>query len=212
VTSTDKSIQSVKSNKYGLLAGSYLREMVERRVFRRGETVRDTKSMMRLQSYLANLQQSDPQTDIKLAAQTAQPDASTLIKYFIPTMLFRIIAVVLLAYFVMAPEWILNLEIPILNIKLFIFPALLESLELSQPEFQTIAILNMALILILVSAVLNYLSSGKTRTVMQRVVQRIDTLVDFDRSSPQPTPVSEAAEAESSEEEEELAEEEEEEI
>ncbi|MHA2136823.1 MAG: hypothetical protein ACW98G_02975 [Candidatus Hodarchaeales archaeon] len=209
--STEKSIQSVQSKKFGLLAASYLREMVERRVFRSGETVRDTKSMMRLQSYLANLQQSDPQTDIKLAAQTAQPDAGSLIKYFIPTMIFRIIAVVLLSYFVMAPQWILDLEIPILNIKLFIFPALLDSLELSQPEFQTIAIMNMVLILILISAVLNYLSGGKTRTVMKRVVQRIDTLVDFDRSSPQPTAASEISDAESAVEEEELVEEEEEE-
>ena len=208
--SSDQSVQNVQSKKFGLLAASYLREMVERRVFRTGETVRDTKSMMRLQSYLANLQQSDPRTDLKLAAKTAQPDTGSLIKYFIPAMTFRIIAVVLLSYFVMAPEGILNIEI--LGVKLFIFPALLDSLELSQPEFQTIAILNMALILILIGAVLNYLSSGKTRTVMKRVVQRIDTLVDFDRSSPQPTAASDTSEAESISEEEELVEDEEEEI
>ncbi len=207
---TDQSIQNVQSKKFGLLAASYLREMVERRVFRRGDIVRDSKSMMRLQSYLANLQQSDPRTDSKLAAQTAQPDPSTLILYFIPAILFRIVAVVLLSYFVMSPEGLLNLEI--LGIKIFIFPALLDSLELSQPEFQTIAILNMALILILISAVLNYLSGGKTRTVMKRMVQRIDTLVDFDRSSPQPTTTSESPEAESMiEEEDDITDEEEEE-
>ncbi len=208
IATTDQSIQSMQSKKFGLLASSYLREMVERRVFRRGDTVRDSKSMMRLQSYLANLQQSDPRTESKLAAQTAQPDTSSLIRYFVPAMLFRLFAVILLSYFVMAPEGMLNLEIPILNIKIFIFPALLDSLELSQPEFQTIAILNMALILILIGAVLNYLSSGKTRTVMQRVVQRIDTLVDFDRSSPQPTAVSDVSESEDTEEEELLEEEE----
>ncbi|MHA1976048.1 MAG: hypothetical protein ACW98I_03990 [Candidatus Hodarchaeales archaeon] len=198
---TDQSIQNVQSKKFGLLAASYLREMVERRVFRSGETVQDTKSMMRLQSYLANLEQSDPRADLKLAAKTAQPDPGSLIKYFIPAMIFRMVAVVLLSYFVMAPEGILNLEI--FGIKLFIFPALIDSLELSQPEFQTIAILNMALILIMIGAVLNYLSGGKTKSVMKRVVQRIDTLVDFDRSSPQPTADSETIEAESTAEEEE---------
>ncbi|PWI49740.1 hypothetical protein CEE45_01025 [Candidatus Heimdallarchaeota archaeon B3_Heim] len=209
--STDQSIQSMQSSKHGLLAASYLREMVERRVFKRGETVRDSKSMMRLQSYLANLQQSDPRVDLKLAAQTAQPDASSLIKYFIPAMIFRIIAVVVLAYFIMAPEGVLNLEI--LGIKLFIFPALVDSLEISQPEFQTILILNMVLILILVGVILKYLTSGKTRKVMERVVQRIDTLVDFDRSTPQPTASSEPSEEDSilDEEEEELLDTEEEE-
>ena len=128
-------------------------------------------------------------------------------------MLFRIIAVVSLAYIIMAPEWLLNIKIPILDIQLFVFPALLDSLELSQPEFQTIALLNMALILILMGVILNYLSGGKTRNVMRRVVQRIDTLVDFDRSAPQPTAASEPSEEESilDEEEEELSDTEEEE-
>ena len=178
---TDQSIKSIQSKKFDLLASSYLREMVERRVFRRGETERDAKSTMRLQSYLANLSQSDPQLDMKLAAQTAQPDISSLVKYFVPTMIFRIVAVIVISYFVMAPEGILNIFM------LDSFPALLDSLEISQPEFQTIAILNMALFFILIGVILKYLYTGRTGKVLERVVQRIDTLVDFDRSSPQST-------------------------
>ena len=194
---TDQSIQSVQSKKFGLLAASYLREMVERRVFKRGETVQDAKSMMRLQSYLTNLNLSDPETDSKLAAKTAQPDISSLIKYFVPEMLFRIIAVVLLSYFIMAPEGILNIFMAVS------FPALVDSLELSQPEFQTIAILNVALLMILLGALLKYLSSGKTGKVLERVVQQIDTLVDFDRARPQPTEASDLAEEDSETEEQE---------
>jgi len=177
-SSTDKSVQSVQSKRFGLLAASYLREMVERRVFKRGDTVRDAKTMMRLQSYLSNLTHSDPRAEAKLAAQTAQPDVSSLLKYFLPAMLFRVVAVILLSYFIMSPEGILNFFMSAS------FPALIDSLELSQPEFQTIAILNVVLIFILIGAVLNYLSSEKTGKALKRVVQQIDTLVDFDRSSP----------------------------
>lgn len=185
---TDQNIQSVQSKKFGLLAASYLREMVERKVFRREETAQDPKSMMRLQSYLTNLNLSDPETDAKLAAKTAQPDISSLIRHFVPEMLFRIVAVVLLSYFIMAPDEIL---------KIFMgssFPALVDSLELSQPEFQTIAILNVALMMILLGALLKYIYSGKTKDALVRVVQQIDTLVDFDRTSPQSTGPAEAAE------------------
>ncbi|MHA2328163.1 MAG: hypothetical protein ACXACR_06540, partial [Candidatus Hodarchaeales archaeon] len=176
----EHSVQSVQGKKFGLLAASYLREMVERRVFRKGEAVQDAKSMMRLQSYLANLNQSDSKTDLKLSARTAQPDVSALLKHFIPAMLFRIVMVVLLSYFIMAPESILT---PLMTAS---FPALLQSLELSQPEFRTIAIINVVLIFILLSAVLHYLTSGRTGAVLGQarsmVVQQIETLVDFDRA------------------------------
>ena len=175
----DQSVQSVQSKKFGLLAASYLREMVERRVFKRGDTVRDAKTMMRLQSYLNNLTHSDPRTEAKLAAQTAQPDVSSLMKYFLPAMLFRVVAVILLAYFIMSPDAILNFFMGAS------FPALLDSLELSQPEFQTIAILNVALLFILIGAILNYFSSERRIKVMDRVVQQVGTIVDFSRSSPE---------------------------
>jgi hypothetical protein len=180
-SSTDQSVQSIQSKKFGLLAASYLREMVERRVFKKGETVRDAKTMMRLQSYIINLTHSDPRAEAKLAAQTAQPDVSSLVKYFLPAMLFRVIAVILLSYFIMSPDGILNFFMAAS------FPALIDSLELSQPEFQTIAILNVALLFILIGAILNYFSGGKTGKILERFVQQVDTLVDFDRSSPQTT-------------------------
>ena len=185
-------VQSMQSKKFDLLASSYLREMVERRVFKSGEEVIDAKSMMRLQSYLTNLNQSDPLTDQKLAAKTAQPDVSALIRHFIPTMLFRVLAVIFLSYIIMSPEGILDLFIT------RAFPALRESLELSQPEFRTIAILNIVLIFILLGVILHYLTSGRTVKVLQRVVQQIDTLVDFERS---PKPVSAPSEEEEGEEE-----------
>ncbi|MFX1285110.1 MAG: hypothetical protein ACFFB5_15725 [Promethearchaeota archaeon] len=191
----EQSIQSVQSKKFGLLAASYLREMVERRVFKKGEVMRDAKSMMRLQSYLASLNQSDPETDLKLAAKTAQPDVSALLKHFIPAMIFRIFAVTILTYIILAPQTILT---PLMGSS---FPALLQSLELTQPEFQTIAILNVVLLFILLGVILHYLTSGRTGKIFERVVQQIDTLVDFDRSSQPTITTTEAAEEEEEEEE-----------
>ncbi|MFX0122957.1 MAG: hypothetical protein ACFFAE_04910 [Candidatus Hodarchaeota archaeon] len=191
----EQSIQSVQSKKFGLLAASYLREMVERRVFKKGEVMRDAKSTMRLQSYLASLNQSDPETDLKLAAKTAQPDISALLRHFVPAMIFRIIAVTILAYIIISPEILLT---PFVGSS---FPALLQSLELTQPEFQTIAILNVVLLFILVSVILHYFSGGRTGRIFERVVQQIDTLVDFDRSTPAaaPTTSEEASEEEAEE-------------
>lgn len=191
----EQSIQSVQSKKFGLLAASYLREMVERRVFKKGEVIRDAKSMMRLQSYLASLNQSDPRTDMKLAAKTAQPDISSLIKHFIPAMIFRIVTVTFLSYVIIAPTFFLT---PLIGNS---FPALLQSLELNQPEFQTIAILNVVFLFILMGVILHYLTSGRTGIILERVVQQIDTLVDFDRSSPGTT-VNETSEEEDEETEE----------
>jgi hypothetical protein len=189
----EHSIQSVQSKKFGLLAASYLREMVERRVFKKGEVMLDAKSTMRLQSYLASLNQSDPETDLKLAAKTAQPDVSALLRHFIPAMILRIVAVTILAYIIISPEFLLT---PLVGTS---FPALLQSLELTQPEFQTIAILNVVLLFILVSVVLHTFSGARTGKIFERVVQQIDTLVDFDRSSPAGAPTA----SETSEEEEE---------
>ena len=93
----------------------------------------------------------------------------------------------------MAPEGILNIFMAVS------FPALVDSLELSQPEFQTIAILNVALVMILLGAILKYLSTGRTGKVLERVDQQIDTLVDFDRARPQSTGPSEAIEEEEAE-------------
>lgn len=189
-----ESVQSVQSKKFGLLAASYLREMVERRVFKKGEVMRDAKSTMRLQSYLASLNQSDPETDLKLAAKTAQPNVSALLRHFIPAMILRISAVTVLSFIVISPEFILR---PLMGNS---FPALLQSLELTQPEFQTIAILNVVLLFILFSVILHYFSGGRTGRIFERVVQQIDTLVDFERSS---TPVAAPAASEGTEEEEE---------
>lgn len=200
--SKEQKVQSMQSKKFGLLAASYLREMVEHRVFKSGEDVIDAKSMMRLQSYLATLNQSDPLTDQKLAAKTAQPDVSALLKHFVPTMILRVIAVIFFSYIIMSPEILLDIFIT------RAFPALRQSLELSQPEFRTIAIINIVLIFILISVILSYLSSGRTRKVLERVVQQIDTLVDFDRSTraaPTPGEMSEEEETPLDDEEEDLS-------
>ncbi len=193
-------VQSMQSKKFDLLAASYLREMVERRVFKKGEVMRDAKTMMRLQSYLASLNQSDPETDSKLAAKTAQPDVSALLRHFIPAMILRILAVTILSYIILAPQFILT---PLMGNS---FPALLQSLELTQPEFQTIAILNVVLLFILLGVILHYLSSGRTGQIFERVVQQIDTLVDFDRGSKPTITTSETTEEEEqpSDEEEEI--------
>ncbi|MFX1513533.1 MAG: hypothetical protein ACFFCQ_13190, partial [Promethearchaeota archaeon] len=76
---------------YDLLAMSYLREMVEKRVFKKGQPKEDAKVTMRLQSYLENLNQSDLLMEQKLTAKSAQPKTSSLILHLIPMITYRVI-------------------------------------------------------------------------------------------------------------------------
>ena len=88
-------------------------------------------------------------------------------------MAFRIIAVVLISVFIINPYPFLN---DLQNIGLISFPQLLDSLELTQPEFSTLIIFNVVLVIFLLSSLFSYINK---KLPMETEVQRIDTVVEF---------------------------------
>ena len=179
-----QSVSSIKSasKKYDILAASYLREMVDRRIFKRGQQL-DQKTTMRLQSFLGNLRRIDRQFENKITAKSAQPDTRALLFNAIPSIAIRAITVIILSFIIIDPNWLINLFIssPLQTgnvVGLINFPQLADSLELNQPEFRTVLVFNIVLLILFVSAVGHWLLVHKPES-QQVQVQKIETLVDF---------------------------------
>ena len=58
------------------------------------------------------------------------------------------------------------------------FPQLAESFELTQPEFRTVIVFNIVLLILFVSALGHFLLVHKPE-VQEKTVQKVETLVDF---------------------------------
>lgn len=104
----------------------YLREIVEKRVSREGSKTSVGVDSARLQVFLENLYQMDPEAKTSLEAKVTLPsEAKTLLSILLST-LYRILAIILLSYIVIHPQFLFSfLGAP---------PTIIGSLELSQPE------------------------------------------------------------------------------
>ena len=104
----------------------YLREIVEKRVSREGSKTSVGVDSTRLQVFLENLYQMDPEAKTSLEAKVTLPsEAKTLLSILLST-LYRILAIILLSYIVIHPQFLFSfLGAP---------PTIIGSLELSQPE------------------------------------------------------------------------------
>ncbi len=180
-----QSVGSIKSasKKYDVLAASYLREMVDRRIFKRGQQL-DQKTTMRLQSFISNLRRVDRRFEYKITAKSAQPDTRALLFNAIPSILLRTVVVVLLAFLIINPTPIIDTFIsnPLSSSSnltgIFNFPQLAESIELTQPEFRTVIVFNIVLLILVISSVGHFLLVHKPE-VQEQHVQKVETLVDF---------------------------------
>ena len=180
-----QSVGSIKSasKKYDILAASYLREMVDRRIFKRGQQL-DQKTTMRLQSFISNLRRIDRRFEDKITAKSAQPDIRALLINAVPSIALRTIIVVLLAFLIINPTPIIDTFIsnPLQKSTSFTgilnFPQLAESFELTQPEFRTVIVFNIVLVILFISALGHFLLVHKPE-VQEKTVQKVETLVDF---------------------------------
>ncbi len=104
----------------------YLREIVEKRVSREGSKTSVGMDSTRLQVFLENLYQMDPEAKTSLEAKVTLPsEAKTLLSILLST-LYRVFAIILLSYIVIHPQFLFSfLGAP---------PTITGSLELSQPE------------------------------------------------------------------------------
>ena len=157
--------------------------MVDRKIFKRGQQL-DQKTTMRLQSFLGNLRRIDRQFENKITAKSAQPDIRALLFNAVPSIAIRAIIVVLLSFLIINPTPLVDLFIrnPLATASSFTgilnFPQLSESLELNQPEFRTVIVFNIVLLILFVSSLGHWLLVHKPE-VEQVQVQKIEKLVDF---------------------------------
>jgi hypothetical protein len=181
-------VQSVgrQSKRFDVLAASYMRELVEKRVFKKGERTEDMKTTLRLQGYLNSLIATDLEVVDKLTARSAQPNATAIAMRVAPLTAFRITAVIVIAYLIMDPAGILDFLGIIESI-----PPLKLSLELTQPEFRTIALLNVILLILGISVALHYWMITRGQVPEAVTVQKIDTMIDFDDAFGTEAPIEE---------------------
>jgi hypothetical protein len=182
---------SATVRKYDMLAASYLREMVDKRIFKRGQKTQDEKTTLRLQSYIQSLRRTDRNFEPKITAISAQPNTWNIVKNVIPLIVFRVLFVIILAFVILNPLPILNLVINVESPEsgLLKFPALVDSIELTQPEFRTVVLFNVVLIIIAFSAVVHFLLVHKPE-FEEKEVKKVSTLVDFQEiSDTPPTPI-----------------------
>ena len=166
--------------KYDLLAASYLREMVENRIFKHGEKIEDEKTNMRLQSYVGDLSRIDHQFEKKITAAAARPSTWAIVQNIVPLIIVRVIVVVFLAFLILNPQFIMTF---LASIGLFNFPDLINSVELTQPEFRTVLLFNVIFIILAFSAAVHFLLVSKKQKVEEKEVQKVETLVDFQQIS-----------------------------
>ena len=171
---------STSGKKYDLLAASYLREMIDKKLFKKGEQL-DQKTTMRLQSFIVSTRRTDRNFENKITAKSAQPDTSALLVNAIPSIAFRVFVVIILSFIIINPNPIIDILItnPVAGtVGLFNIPQLADSLELNQPEFRTVLVFNLVLLLLFISAVAHWLLVHKPE-VQEKHIKKVDTLVDF---------------------------------
>jgi len=169
------SLSAAMKRKYGILAASYVKEMIEKRMFKKKKGDLDPKSMMRLQGYIAQIRTSDTRFDEKITARSAAAKSKNIALYFIPMIIIRISIVVLISFIILNPTVILD---PLSNMGLMSLDSLLESMELYEPEFRTIFLFNIALAIIVAGYLLKLRYAKKEKE--EKVIQKIETLVELE--------------------------------
>ncbi len=168
---------SQQSKRFDLLAASYLREIVEKRILRRGsQQGLGTKATMRLQSYIRGLKNHYPNLEELLTARTALPESSRVIRGSIIGIVARILIVILLGYLVLNPQLFME---PLFKTG---FPQLFDSLEINEPDFRTVIIANISLAFIVAGLLLSARAERKRKEAAIPEVQKIKITVDFDET------------------------------
>ncbi len=150
---------SSRGGKFSMEAMSYLRESLERRIFKRKDV--DYKTNQRLKSYFETLLEQNSEAEQTLTAESVSPKASRIALAIAPNLIIRMVVVIIVAWAVLNPSRLMT--------SLILLPRnarpLIQSLELTQPEL---------LLLILTPIVIGFVILGFiTSTIRDRwLVQR----------------------------------------
>jgi hypothetical protein len=124
----EKMPTSSRGGKFSMEAMSYLRESLERRIFKRKEE--EYSFNLRLKSYFETLREQNPDAERTLTAESVSPKAARIAAAIAPNLIIRLTVVIVVAWAVLNPSRLLT--------RLIFDPSnaqpLLQSLELTQPE------------------------------------------------------------------------------
>ncbi|MFQ5820281.1 MAG: hypothetical protein ACE5I5_09870 [Candidatus Heimdallarchaeota archaeon] len=119
---------SSRGVKFSMEAITYLREALERRIFKQREE--EYSVNQRLRTYFETLVTQNPDAEQTLTAESVSPKASRIAAAIAPNLIVRMVVVVIVAWVLLNPSRLLK---PFILIPQNAQP-LLQSLELSQPE------------------------------------------------------------------------------
>ncbi|MFQ6125832.1 MAG: hypothetical protein ACE5R6_14685 [Candidatus Heimdallarchaeota archaeon] len=119
---------SSRGAKFSMEAITYLREALERRIFKRGEE--EYRVNQRLKTYFETLVTQNPDAEQTLTAESVSPKALRIAAAIVPNLIIRMVVVVIIAWVLLNPSRLMKLFILIPNNA----QPLLQSLEISQPE------------------------------------------------------------------------------
>lgn len=119
---------SSRGVKFSMEAITYLREALERRIFKQREE--EYSVNQRLRTYFETLVTQNPDAEQTLTAESVSPKASRIAAAIAPNLIVRMVVVVIVAWVLLNPSRLLK--------QFILIPQnaqpLLQSLELSQPE------------------------------------------------------------------------------
>ncbi|MFX0060667.1 MAG: hypothetical protein ACFFC7_00600 [Candidatus Hermodarchaeota archaeon] len=157
---------------FDVLSRSYIREMIERKIFRGKHKEEDLKVTMRLQGYLSRLSSAYPGYEDNLTAHAAQTRSFKILEYAVPGIILRLAGIIFLAFLILNPG-------PLLLISGIVgaVPPIGDSIELNQPEFRTVILIIFVLAFILLG-VISYITAAP-KTEIEPEIQRIERIVEF---------------------------------
>ncbi|MFX1534894.1 MAG: hypothetical protein ACFFDI_11780 [Promethearchaeota archaeon] len=169
---------------FDVLSRSYIREMIERKIFRGKRKEEDLKVTMRLQGYLSRVSTGYPEYEDNLTARAAQTRSSKILEYAIPGIVLRLAGIIFLAFLILNPG-------PLLLISGIggAVPPIADSIELNQPEFRTVILIIFVLAFILLG-VISYVTVAP-RIEIEPEIRRIERIVEFtglDEKEEEPMP------------------------
>ncbi|MFX1362197.1 MAG: hypothetical protein ACFE7A_01955 [Promethearchaeota archaeon] len=147
-------------------AVQYFREHLERRRVPK-ESIIELESIQdirRLDIYLKELMREDPEAESTLTAKAAVPSTSRIVMSSVPSIVLRLVVVLVLAFISLNPVAILS-----------IFGApqpILESLELVTPEIVIIILLPIALCFPLAALIIDFHRARKSKKAIPEIIKK----------------------------------------
>ncbi len=152
--------------KFSPEAVQYFREHLEKKLYPKESIIQleSIQDIRRLDIYLDELMREDPEAESTLTAEAAVPSATAIVMSSIPSIILRLVVVIILAFISLNPVAVLS-----------VFGApqpILESLELVTPEIVIIILLPIALCFPLAALIIDFRRARKAKKTIPEIIKK----------------------------------------